>query len=210
MTRYPQRIGWMLFAFGVQALYFPVNWSVQPTLLLKTPLDALVPLWPAWVLPYVLTWVMWLGCATWAVWKMEPRLYKAAVAALLATACVGLACFLVFPNYTERLLVTGDDRPAQLLRGIQGMTHAANAFPSAHVYITTLIALFWVRWYPRHRAAWIAIVAVVSCSTIFTHEHHLLDVVGGLALGWAGFHFGLAITQRLDRGGVAAISLRGL
>lgn len=210
MERYSHRIAWMLFAFAVQALYFPVNRSVQPAVLLKTPLDELIPLWPVWVLPYVLTWVMWLGCAAWVVRKMEPGLYKAAIAALLATACIGLACFLAFPTYTERPPVPGNDWAARLLRAVHEADRAANAFPSAHIYITALIGLFWVRWYPRQRIGWIVILAVVSCSTLFTHQHYLLDVIGGLALAWAGFRLGLAAADRLDRSGSAAISTRGL
>jgi membrane-associated phospholipid phosphatase len=192
MSGYLQRIGWMLFAFGLQALYFPINRLDRPALALKTPLDELIPLWPAWVLPYTLTWVMWLACAAWVAWKMDAKLYKAAIAALVVSACIGVTCFLALPTCVERPVVPGNDWTARLLRAVHQADTAANAFPSAHIYITTLIALFADRWYPRQRLGWIVILAMVSLSTLFTHQHYLADVIGGLALAWVGFRLGLA------------------
>lgn len=66
-----------------------------------------------------------------------------------------------------------------------------NAFPSGHVYITTLIGLFWAQWFPRHRWWWRAIIVVIAFSTLFTHQHYLPDPVGGMLLAWAGYRFGL-------------------
>jgi membrane-associated phospholipid phosphatase len=78
-----------------------------------------------------------------------------------------------------------------MLRTIQvaGGTHAA--LPSAHNYITMLIASFAIHSYPRQRLLWSAVVVIVALSTLFTGQHYILDVVAGLAVGWAGFRFGL-------------------
>jgi membrane-associated phospholipid phosphatase len=66
-----------------------------------------------------------------------------------------------------------------------------DAFPSGHVYITTLLALFFSRWYPRYKLLWSVILGVVSLSTLFTGQHYILDVLGGYLAALAGYHFGL-------------------
>jgi membrane-associated phospholipid phosphatase len=66
-----------------------------------------------------------------------------------------------------------------------------DAFPSGHVYITTLLVLFLARWYPRHRLLWVLILVIVSFSTLFTGQHYILDVLGGYLTALAGYHFGL-------------------
>jgi membrane-associated phospholipid phosphatase len=66
-----------------------------------------------------------------------------------------------------------------------------NAFPSGHVYITTLIALFWSRWFPQWRWFWGATVIVICLATLFTGQHYLPDPIGGLILAWVGYQIGL-------------------
>jgi membrane-associated phospholipid phosphatase len=84
------------------------------------------------------------------------------------------------------------------LNWIYATDHMYNAFPSGHVYITTLIALFWSRWFPKWRWLWIATVIVVVFATLFTHQHYLPDPIGGLALAWFGYRIGLwCVTDNL-------------
>jgi membrane-associated phospholipid phosphatase len=51
--------------------------------------------------------------------------------------------------------------------------------------------LFYARWYPRLRLLWLGILIVVGLSTLFTGQHYILDVIGGIFLGWVGYRFGL-------------------
>lgn len=37
-----------------------------------------------------------------------------------------------------------------------------------------------------------AAVLGVVLSTLFTHQHYLLDPVGGIALSWIGYRFGIS------------------
>jgi membrane-associated phospholipid phosphatase len=148
----------------------------------------------------MLTWVIWIGAAVWATWKMEEQLFKSTLVGLLIVIVVGLACFLLYPTYIQRPLLTGDDWATRLLRFVYHNDHVYNAFPSGHVYITTLIALFWARWYPRLRWLWLTVVVVIGLSTLFTHQHYLPDPFAGLALGLAGYHFGRRIVREWSPG----------
>ena len=68
---------WCALVFGIQALYFPLNRFLQGGTELKTAFDDYVPLWPIWVVPYVLICGWWVAASIWAVWRMEENLYEA-------------------------------------------------------------------------------------------------------------------------------------
>jgi membrane-associated phospholipid phosphatase len=84
----------------------------------------------------------------------------------------------------------GNDWATELLRYVYSNDDVYNAFPSGHVYLTTVISLFWMEWYPRYRWLWIAIVVSVLLSTLFTHQHYLPDLGGGLILAKNSLRFG--------------------
>jgi len=157
----------------------------------KTTLDQYVPLWPIWSVPYSLVTLWWLAAYIWAASRMEDRMYEAFFIASAFVQVTALMIFTVFPTYVIRPSLSGGDSTAQLLAWIYQNDYSYNAFPSGHVYITTLIALFWSRWFPHWRWLWSATVVIVVLATLFTHQHYLPDPGGGLALAWFGYRVGL-------------------
>jgi membrane-associated phospholipid phosphatase len=113
------------------------------------------------------------------------------IAAAMFTVSIGALAFIFFPTYIVLPKITGADFFSVMLRTVQvmGGTHAA--LPSAHNYITMLTASLATHFYPRQRFLWIAVVVIVALSTLFTGQHYILDVAAGLAVGWAGYRFGL-------------------
>jgi membrane-associated phospholipid phosphatase len=186
-----KRLIWCALLFGIQALYFPLNRFLQGGLELKTPLDQYIPLWTIWVVPYSLVCVWWVIAYLWAAWQMDERLYEALFISTAVMCVSGLIMFTVYPTYVIRPILPVSDWSSQWLNFIYTNDQAYNAFPSGHVYITTLIALFWSRWYPGMRWLWIGSVVVIILATLFTHQHYLPDPVGGLALAWISYHVGL-------------------
>ena len=186
-----KRLIWCVLLFGIQGLYFPLNRFLEGGMELKTPFDAYVPLWPVWVVPYGLICVWWVAAYLWAAWRMEEQLYEAFFLASAFVSVTALTTFAVFPTYVIRPAVPGTEWFAQLLNWVYANDYAYNAFPSGHVYITMLIALFWSRWFPKWRWLLAGTVVMVILATLFTHQHHLPDPVGGLALAWLGYRLGL-------------------
>ncbi len=185
-----KRMGWMLLVIAIQFIYFPTSQATSGGIAPKLPLDA-IPVYPVWIVPYVLCYPFWLFGIVWAILKLGDRDFRAFTAAALFTVGIGNLTFLVFPTYVDLPVITGDDVFSTLLRAIQiaGGTHAA--LPSAHNFITMLLCASAARLYPRLRWLWTGIVVIVALSTLFTGQHYLLDVAAGLALGWLGFRFGL-------------------
>jgi membrane-associated phospholipid phosphatase len=186
-----KRLIWCALLFGIQVLYFPLNRFLQGGMEFKTALDEYVPVWPIWVFPYGLVCVWWVVAYLWAAWRMEDRLYEAFFLASAFASVVALTMYTVFPTYVIRSALVGTDWSPQMLNLIYTNDYAYNAFPSGHVYITTLIALFWSRWFPAWRWALAATVVTVILATLFTGQHYLPDPIGGLALAWFSYRIGL-------------------
>lgn len=184
--------------FGIQALYFPLNKYLQGGIEFKTPLDKYVPLWSIWVVPYALICWWWVVAYIWAAWRMDERLYEAFFIASAVMQVSALTIFTLFPTYVVRPSLSGGDWPTQLLRWIFTNDHAYTAFPSGHVYITTLIALFWSSCFPRWRWLWVMTVVVIIFATLFTGQHYLPDPIGGLALAGLSYHVGLWCTANVN------------
>jgi membrane-associated phospholipid phosphatase len=174
----------------IQAIYIPTSNQVLGGIEPKLPID-IFPVWPVWVLPYVLCYVLWLASMVWIILKMEDRLFLAFIVACMLTFTVGVSTFIFFPTYIKAAVIAGGDVFSLLLRFIHENWGRYDALPSGHVYITTLLALFFSRWYPSRKFLWILILVIVSLSTLFTGQHYILDVIGGYVVALAGYHFGL-------------------
>jgi membrane-associated phospholipid phosphatase len=185
-----KRILLILLACCIQAIYVPTSFRMTGGIEPKLPID-IFPIWPAWVVPYLLCHPMWFIAITWIILKMEDRLFRATVAACFLTFAIGTLTFIFFPTYVKAAPLEGNGIFISLLRTVYENWGRYDAFPSGHVYITTLLVLFYGRWYPRWKFLWVSILGVVSLSTLFTGQHYVVDVLGGYLVAFAGYHFGL-------------------
>lgn len=190
------RFTWLVVILILQFLYFPINRALQGGVILATPWDRLIPLWPIWTVPYLLGIAWWVGFLVWATWKMDDALYQAFVVAGLVAILISYAIYLLYPTYVERPSLAGNDWPTELLRLIYTHDRSYNAFPSGHTYNTVLIALFWWRWRPQDWLSCIVITVLVLLSILFTRQHNLPDLVGGMVLAWLGYRLGLWWVER--------------
>jgi membrane-associated phospholipid phosphatase len=130
---------------------------------------------------------------------MEDDLYQAFVFSLLTVMLVSYVVYIVYPTYVVRPSVHGDDWLNQMIAFLYLNDRANNAFPSGHAYNTVLIALFWWRWLPRQRWLWLTITVVVLLSTLYTRQHNLPDLLGGILFAWLGYRLGLWCVARRSR-----------
>jgi membrane-associated phospholipid phosphatase len=190
-----ERVLWLLLLFAAQLLYFPINKIVRGGMIIRTPLDAYIPLWTIWTIPYLLSLLWWSVSFLWAAWKMEDELYAAFTRGMLAVFLFSYLFYILYPTYIERPFLAGNNCSTNLLRFVYSSDRSYNAFPSGHTYTSVLITLFWSKWYPEKRWLWIGLTATVLLSTLFTAQHHLPDLLAGTLLAWAGYRFGLSRSQ---------------
>ena len=179
-----------ILAYAIQLIYIPTSNRISGGLEPKLSID-IFPIWSIWVLPYVLCYALWLSSVIWIILKTEDRLFRSFIAACIFTFTFGVIIFILFPTYVKAVPLQGNDIFTFLLRIIHENWGRYDAFPSGHIYITTLLALFFSRWYPHWKLLWILILVIVSFSTLFTGQHYILDVIGGYAVAFSGYHFGL-------------------
>lgn len=195
------RLVWLAVLLALQFLYIPINRTVQGGVVLATPWDGLFPLWPVWVIPYLLSLVWWVGCFIWAAWKMDDDLFRAFVISMILVMLASYLVYILYPTYVIRPSPDGDGWLTWLVALLYRGDRVNNAFPSGHTYNTVMIALYWWRWKPRQRWLWLTITIVVLLSTLFTRQHNLPDLIGGIVFAWLGYHFGLWWVARSSRGG---------
>lgn len=194
-----RRLMWLLILFVVQFLYFPINRTIQGGVVLAIPWDDYFSLWPIWVLPYLLSLVWWTGCFIWAAWKMEDNLYRAFVISLVSVMLASYVVYILYPTYMVRPTLQGNDLWTQVLALLYANDRVNNAFPSGHTYNTVMIALYWSRWYPRQRWLWFTITIIVLLSTLYTRQHNLPDLLGGIVFAWLGYRLGLWWVMRRSK-----------
>lgn len=166
-------------------LYFPLNRKLTGGFNLSTRLDAWIPLWPVSVVPYLLCLPFWVGGLIWAAWKMDEQLFHSFASVCLFVLFSATLFYYFIPTYIKRPILANGNWTMRILERVYRNDGLYNAFPSGHVYHTCLICLFYNRLYSSHTWVWISIVIVVTLSTLFTRQHHLADLLGGLAIAWA-------------------------
>lgn len=143
-----------------------------------------IPLLPWMVLPYMSSGLL-LATSFWVVRRQQDVL-ALSQRLLLATVVASLA-FMAWPLQfsTPRPMVESSLWSA-FFDVLTAVDKPYNQFPSLHVaYCVILVAA--LKDWPGLRAlrglvlGWLVLVAV---STVFTYQHHVADVAGGVLLGW--------------------------
>jgi membrane-associated phospholipid phosphatase len=188
---FAKRFFLLLVMLLISALYFPINQFLTNGYNLKTALDTYIPLVPVFAIPYLLFLPFWIVAFLVAAWKMNDRLFRAFMIGSISATTIATLTYIFFPTYTARPLIDTNGWAASLLSMIYSKDNVFNAFPSEHVLYTTLIALFGTTWKPDWSFLLNGSVVLVILATLLTGQHHLVDPIGGLALGWGSYRFGL-------------------
>ncbi|HMB21762.1 MAG TPA: phosphatase PAP2 family protein [Anaerolineales bacterium] len=193
-----KRFPLLLLLLFVSILYFPLNQFLTNGYNLKTALDTYIPIIPVFAIPYLLFLPYWVLAFLFAAWKMNDRLFRALMIGSLGALGIATLIYFLFPTYTARPQIDVSGWSASLLNLIYSNDDVFNAFPSGHVLYTTLLALFGSTWRPNWSPLLNGSVILVVLATLLTGQHHLVDPIGGLALGWGGYRFGLWAEYGLD------------
>jgi membrane-associated phospholipid phosphatase len=146
----------------------------------------------------MLVWPIWIVAYAWAAFKMQGRLFRVAVVSATFTIAIGMTFFMLYPTYVIRPVLAGTDFFTNALRSVYANDGTYDAAPSGHVYMTTLLALFYSLWYPKMKWLWMTILVIVCLSTVFTGQHYIMDVVTGLVLGVVGYYAGFWLVDKWD------------
>ncbi len=161
-------------------LVIPALTRGRPLHLPEMALDRLVPVQPAWAVIY-LSYFCFPFVALLVV-RQEELLRRTFLAWLMAWI-TGYVCFLVYPTILPR--PAGELGPgffAWFLRGVWAADAPRNCLPSLHVASPFVAAITIWR---VHRGTGLAVgvwAALIALSTLFTKQHYVADVIGGMLL----------------------------
>lgn len=145
------------------------------------PVDAIIPLQPAWALVYGALYFFLIVLPILVV--RDEELLRRTVLAYLSVWITAYVCFVIYPTVAPRPAeVTGSGFAAWGLRSLYGADPPYNCFPSLHVAHSFVSAFACYRVHRRLGIATFVIASLVALSTLFTKQHYVLDVAAGVFL----------------------------
>lgn len=146
--------------------------------------DDAIPYQPGWVWVYLIPYLV----GPVVIGVMRASTFRWYVLRALTVVGLTLVIFIVVPTRTA-------PRPDEhQLSGLTAQLYdamitidepPANAAPSLHVSLTCLLALALFRDFPRWWPSTFVGVILVWLATLFTRQHHLIDVVTGAMMAFA-------------------------
>ena len=172
---------WVGVAFF--AVYPTMNWITSlrsAPLHLYVPAELAIPFVPQFIWAYLSMYVVFLIPPLFIPAAHMPPLGKQ----LIAGSLISAALFLLIPAELGFIRVVPAHAPyAGIYAGVFGVDRPYNLVPSLHVIYSSAIVLAcadFVR--PLARFAFLLWLGAIVASTVFVHQHHLLDVAAALAI----------------------------
>ncbi len=170
---------------------------------IKTPLDALVPYVPIFVLPYLFIWFYPIVLMGWLYRNLgvrDPAPYQHLSVTLLALMGICYVIWIVFPvrvdlRMDEAVLRQGGFLDKWVLRNYV-VASLWNACPSFHVASPWFLYRVLRHHVPGCHPIFLCLALSIMASTVFIRIHYLADIVGGILVSELVFRF---VLLRLER-----------
>jgi membrane-associated phospholipid phosphatase len=181
-----QLINLILSAFLIVGVYQFYFWCQRNPVFepreLGVTLDERIPYVPGWVWIYSFLYypvILYLN----AVFKSTEEFTQVAASYLLLLALQAVF-FLLFPvRLPHRWRAINERRTLseRFLAFVQGFDETSNCFPSMHMSVAMLTAMYL---YPHFGNLAFAFPVLIGISCLLTKQHYLVDVPAGAGLGW--------------------------
>jgi hypothetical protein len=176
-------IGTLILVGGLGSYLAVLKWRGPASVIsTQTEWDRLIPFQPAWLWVYLAPYPL----APLILASMMRETFVWFIKRALLIVAISLLIFAIVPTQTVRpsLEGLGDRWTARYYRDMVALDDPpANAAPSLHVSLTCLLAIALMFDHPHFRVWIIGGVVLVWLATLFTWQHHLIDVATGALLG---------------------------
>jgi len=178
---------YLLWSFWVGVAFFSVyptmNWVTslrKAPLHLYFPAELAIPFIPQFIWPYLSMYILFLLPLFLVPASRMPALGKQLIAGSLVSGML----FLILPAELGFVRQVPEQAPyAAIFAGVFNVDRPYNLVPSLHVIFSAAIAFACADFArPSIRALLFAWLSVLIASTVFVHQHHLLDIVSALLI----------------------------
>ncbi len=163
----------------VTLIYLPLN-KRKAKYYWESRFDKHIPVVSIFIVPYALLFPYLLASA---YFSFGTYLYHSFMYSFLLATVSAEVFWYLFPNGVKRLELkpVGLNR---LLNRVYKFDADANGFPSGHVY-QSIICTFFMFQLAAWPITWLLLILgfLVAISTVFTKQHYIIDVFGGIL--WA-------------------------
>ena len=176
-----------LIYFGLQRLMESVRHYD-----LTSDYDRAIPFVPEWSIIYLGCYLFWVINYILIARQPEEDWFKFATADYMSRTVCALFFFFL-PTTNIRPEVMGNGLPAVLMRFVYSMDAPTNLFPSIHCLVSwfCFIGIRGKRSIPKWYQMFSMFFAVaVFMSTLFTKQHYIIDVIGGVLLAEVCYYIG--------------------
>jgi membrane-associated phospholipid phosphatase len=137
-----------------------------------------IPLIPSFVYVYCFVYIVLVALPVFLI--KDKKQYYQLLSKIIVITIVSAFIFIIFPTTTNRPILNDSSWSSFLLMNLYVIDSPHNCCPSLHVSLATILALtlhlknYW-KTYP------LIIAVLVILSTLFTKQHCLIDIMGGIA-----------------------------
>jgi membrane-associated phospholipid phosphatase len=156
--------------------YFPLN-RRKSTYNFESNLDKHIPILSIFVIPYM-AYFPYLAYAFLSLWNTNA--FVPFAVCMILMNIMNAFFWIVFPNGVKRPKVKPETNLLWVLSLIHYYDGDTNGFPSFHVSHTLLVTFFLILG-GQHYAFFITMGYLIIISTLFTKQHYIIDVLGGIA-----------------------------
>jgi len=172
---------------------------------ITTPLDALVPYVPVFVLPYLFIWffpIVLMGCLYRELGIRDSAPYLRLSWAILALMGICYVIWTVFPVRVDLRIDPFVLRQGgflnELVRRNYEVASLWNACPSFHVASPWLLYRVLRYYVPGRHPIFLFLALSIMASTVFIRIHYLADIVGGVLVSELVFRVVLLRRERVE------------
>jgi membrane-associated phospholipid phosphatase len=168
--------------------YFSINALTEHRLphVFSGNLESHVPFLPVFVVFYFSTYL--LAIMPYFLVRDLERFKKIVYGALIIIF-VSSAVFLIYPVAHPRPETLGQGFLSGWVTFLYSVDKPYNCFPSLHLSMATLAALFCSEGNWRRGIFFTFWTTMVALSTLFVKQHYLVDIVGGVLLAFVVYYF---------------------
>lgn len=174
----------LLILIPLKSLYIPLN-KRKSTYYWKLPIDDKIPLIPIFIVPYLLhhPGVILAGIALW-----NGAYISSFLLSLIISYIIAVIFWFFVPNGVRRPPIIHNSFFTPLIRKTYALDGDTNGFPSAHIFVTLLCGHYMSLGFP-HLVPYIwTAVSTVVLSVLFTKQHYIIDIAGGIAVYLISFY----------------------